>query len=232
MSFPIEPHQDWNAAFTPPHMDYHDWPVQHGYLAHNATSELGADISREGPAVADAIREAYAAKPLVLGFTPGHGSQESIGPNREGDFFMLNPNDAPEDMAVGPWASHMGPLKFIGHEAMAKVGAARMGAAMQKASLERAAMDAYTALQQINRARDCVIGTAGSLGHKYEACRALGKDGWNDRTCNKMRIDREDAWGNVVNDQDSIAKETNLKTNVLTQIQINYIIFIFYEPIE
>ena len=104
-----------DEAFLPEKLDWHDVGMpERGYIAHDA---LAPDIDKFGPGVANALAEAYAAKPIVLGFTPGHGSNESIGPNREGDFFQLPP-DNPEDANLGGWASHMGPLKFIGHRAM------------------------------------------------------------------------------------------------------------------
>jgi len=92
----------------------------------------------------------------------------------------------------------MGPLKFIGHRAMGMVGAARLGVHMQQAHLQRAAMDAHHALNLITRARDWVLGTAGKYGHQYEACRALGKDGWDDETCQKMNLMRETDTGEIV----------------------------------
>ena len=106
-----------DQSFLQPKLDWHHPAVQHGYIAHNAPDILVPDIEKVGPGVANSLAEAYAAKPIVLGFTPGHGSNESIGPNREGDFFQLPP-DNPEDANLGGWASHMGPLKFIGHRAM------------------------------------------------------------------------------------------------------------------
>ena len=37
-------------------------------------------------------------------------------------------------------------------------------------------MDAYQALVNVNKARDWVLGSVGNMGHKYEVCKALGKE--------------------------------------------------------
>lgn len=68
----------WIAP-TPPHTN-HDFENQMTFAPPvDDVNTYGTDIHGHGPGVWHQIREAMAQKPYVLGYIPGHGSQDPIG---------------------------------------------------------------------------------------------------------------------------------------------------------